>query len=141
MRSLLWTEENSAFIPEIDAEHQSLFEKAQDLRQALVDEAAVEQMEYRLRRLSGEIAAHFEHEEGLMRQARYAATDWHLRQHETGRVRLAGLRAALRTGDRRTMLEALELMAAWLRDHTGVADKMLGSYLRNHSRIPGRAAR
>ena len=135
MRSLQWTPENSVHFLEIDEDHQSVFQKAQDLRHAFVEEAPVERMEYCLRRLAAEVARHFAHEEGLMRAARYPATDWHLRQHETARARMSVLRTSIRGGERRTILEALEFMAAWLRDHTSVADRMLGAYLRNHSRV------
>jgi hypothetical protein len=38
-------------------------------------------------------------------------------------------------GDSAAAGELLEFLAGWLRDHMGVADRMMGAHLRNHQRF------
>lgn len=140
MRSLLWTQESSVHVPEIDAEHQAIFRLAADLRSALMNGAKQSQVELLARRVSTEVAGHLAHEERLLRASRYPALDWHERQHQTGRARLAALERGIAQGDLEAVIDALELLAGWLRDHTSVADRMAGAYLRNHRRTRARAA-
>lgn len=134
MRSLQWTEEHSVHVPEIDAEHQSIFRLASDLRGALMNGARRSQIELLARRVSTEVTGHLAHEERLLRAGRYPALEWHERQHQTGRARLAALERELGAGDLEAVFDALEHLAAWLRDHTSVADRMAGAYLRNYWR-------
>lgn len=127
-------EENSVHVPEIDAEHQSIYRLAGDLRGALLNGAKQGQVELLARRVSTEVAAHLTHEERLLRTSRYPALEWHERQHQTGRARLARLERAVARGNLDGVFDALESLAGWLRDHTSVADRMAGAYLRNHWR-------
>jgi hemerythrin len=107
--------EQAVHVPAIDAEHQELFRVAADLRQALLN-------------------GHFSHEERLMRDAEYPAYTWHERQHRTARARMAALERDFQRSDRQGMFKSLEALAGWVRDHTSVADRMAGSYLRNYWR-------
>jgi hemerythrin len=134
MRSLQWTEEHSVFLPEIDVEHQQVFRDAVELRQAVLAGETAERLEPLVDRLECEVTGHFLHEERLMQTAGYPAITWHLRQHETARARLALLRRRIRHGDRESIFQSLESIAGWLRDHTTVADRMVGSFLRNYRR-------
>ena len=111
-----------------------MFRLAADLRGALMDGAKQSQVEVLAQRVSTEIAGHLAHEERLLRASRYPALDWHERQHQTGRARLAALQRAIVAGDVEPIFDALESLAGWLRDHTSVADRMAGAYLRNHWR-------
>ncbi len=122
------------YVPEIDAEHQQMFRAAAQLRQAVLAGEKPKQLESLVRRLAGEIAGHFLHEEHLMRGSRYPAFEWHRRQHVTARRRIASVRLRIRRGDRQQLFEALESLAGWLRDHTSVADRIAGAYLRNYQR-------
>lgn len=134
VRSLRWTEENAVHVPEIDAEHQAMFRLAADLRGALMDGAKQSQVELLARRLSTEVTGHLAHEERLLRASRYPALEWHERQHQSGRARVAALQRAIAAGDLEAVFDALESLAGWLRDHTSVADRMAGAYLRNQRR-------
>lgn len=134
MRSLRWTEQNSVHVPEIDAEHQEMFRLAAELRHALLDGGDPRRVDLLGRHLTTEIAGHLAHEERLMRGAAYPSLQWHERQHQTGRARLATLDRALRNGAPDAIFESLERFAGWLHDHTSVADRMVGAYLRNYRR-------
>jgi hemerythrin len=126
--------EQAVHVPEIDAEHQELFRVAADLRQALLNSDSGGRISLRCRRLAAELNTHLSHEERLMRDAKYPAFTWHERQHRTARARMAALERDFQRSDRQGMFKSLEALAAWVRDHTSVADRMAGSYLRNYWR-------
>ena len=134
MRSLRWTPEHSVFVPEIDAQHQEMFRLAEELRRAVLAGEKPGELELLRRRLASEIAGHLSHEERLMRAAEYPAFDWHERQHQTARAKLITLKRDIESGEWQAMFESLESLAGWMRDHTSVADRMAGAYLRNHWR-------
>ena len=133
MRSLQWTKDHTAFVPEIDAEHQEMFSLLQELRQAVVG-GERQRLASRLQSFTAEVNRHFRHEEKLMLAARYQAFAWHQQQHHTGRAKLAALAEFTKREERTSMVEAFEAVVEWLRDHTGVADRMFGSHLRNYRR-------
>jgi hemerythrin-like metal-binding protein len=134
VRSLLWTEDNSVFVPEMDEEHEALFHLLHELRRAVLAGDPLDQLERQAGRLATRAASHFQHEERLMRASRYSAIDWHERQHQTGRARLAALTDAIRGHGQEPVFESLEALATWILDHVSVADHMLGSHLRNYDR-------
>ena len=126
--------EQAVHVPEIDAEHREMFRAAADLRQALLDGDPTGRLALLCRRLAAELNAHFSHEERLMREAEYPAYIWHERQHRTARAKMAALERDVQRGDRQSIFDSLEALAGWMRDHTSVADRMIGSYLRNYWR-------
>ena len=131
---MLWTEDNSVFVPEMDEEHEALFHLLHELRRAVLAGDPLEQLERQAGRLTTRAASHFQHEEKLMRASRYSAMDWHERQHQTARARVAALTDAICGHGHEPVFEALEALASWILDHVSVADHMLGSYLRNYDR-------
>ena len=133
-----WTEEHSVFLPELDEEHQAMFRQLEELRHAFVEDEAVADLEPKRERLVAEVNGHFRHEERLMREAHYPQMEWHKRQHATARAQMASLAESIRTGERPAIFEALEALARWARDHTSVADRMAGAYLRNRLRALAR---
>ena len=138
MRSLLWTEENSVYLPELDEEHRVMFHLLQELRHAVVEGEAAVRLELKSQHLADEVTGHFRHEERLMREARYPQMEWHKRQHETALAQLATLADAIYSGDEAAIFESLEAMAKGIRDHISIADRMAGAYLRNHLRALAR---
>ena len=69
-----------------------------------------------------------------MRDASYPQVEWHKRQHATACAQLETLAASIHTGEQASIFESLEAIAKWMRDHTSIADRMAGAYLRNHLR-------
>lgn len=111
-----------------------MFRLAGALREALLAGEPTGRVDLLCRRLAAESNGHLSHEERLLRDAKYPAYEWHERQHRTARARLAALDRDVRAGQTQPAFEALESLAAWMRDHTLVADRMAGSYLRNYWR-------
>jgi len=134
VRSLRWTLEQAIHVPQIDTEHQEMFRAAAGLRQALLDGDKAGRVALRCRCLAAELNGHFSHEERLMRDAEYPSYAWHERQHRTARTKMAALERDILRGDPRGVFDSLEALAAWMRDHTSLADRMVGSYLRNYWR-------
>jgi hemerythrin len=133
MRSLKWSTSNAAFVPEIDDEHKEIFEQVSAIQRALAGGAASPRIQALSQRLLTEMVNHFAHEERLMRAARYSAMRWHKRQHDNARKRAGQFTARINDGDNEAGSELVAYISSWLRDHTRLADRMLGAALRNHS--------
>jgi len=111
-----------------------MFRRAADLRHSLLAGEDAGRLDALWRLLARDVTSHLSHEERLLENAEYPALDWHEHQHRTARARLAAVERSIRNGQRPLIFEAIEAFARWLRDHTSVADRMAGSYLRNHER-------
>ena len=122
------------YVPEIDSQHQEMFSLAAELRQALLERDDRIHLEALERCLAAAVATHLADEERLLHAANYPALEWHRRQHQTALSKLAALQHGIEAGDRQSSFDALEALAAWMRDHISIADRMAGAYLRNHWR-------
>jgi hemerythrin len=118
----------------MDEEHQELFRLAGDIYTAIGREAGTEQLLALCTALANSMRRHFSHEEALMQQTCFASTNWHKQQHAAAKSKLAALRKRLHAGDADAALAALHFIAAWLRDHTSVADRILAAHVRNAQR-------
>jgi hemerythrin-like metal-binding protein len=131
MQCLEWkSERNAVAVPEIDDEHQAIFQLGNDLYQALAGGELLSAVEPGVRELIAHTAGHFSHEERLMRSRSYPMYAWHKGQHDTVRSKLAELEKSLEKGDREAVLPALDYLTAWLQTHTAVSDRMMGAFLR-----------
>lgn len=134
MQRVTWTDDDSVFVPQIDAEHEKLFEGAERMRQYLIHGWRSDRAEFPLSRFSQDFLAHLNSEERLMRASRYSGLNWHERQHQSGRTKLARLTEAVHAGNEQAVREVLEDVADWLHDHITVADRMFAAHLRNETR-------
>ena len=134
VQSINSTEDDSVFVPEIDDEHEKLFEGAERMRQFLAHSWGADPARFPLWRFSQEFLAHLNNEERLMRTSRYAGLNWHERQHQAGRTKLARLTDAVHGGNEQAVREALQDVADWMHDHITVADRMFAAHLRNEMR-------
>jgi hemerythrin-like metal-binding protein len=134
MRLFHWTRAKSVYMPEFDAEHRNLYETAESLHREWLAGAAAEAMIPAVRALLAAAGEHFAHEERLMRAARYPLLNWHKRQHETAHNAARPLVARIQAGDRLAVKEMLDFLAAWMKDHLAVADRMMAANLRAFAR-------
>jgi methyl-accepting chemotaxis protein len=120
-----------------DAEHMEVFDAMEELRLAVAAGAPTERVQAAAQQLAMHVGAHFAHEERLMRASRYAGYAWHLQSHDAARkrVRLAVQRAE--AGDAAGVSELVDFCKGWLRDHTGLHDRMMSAYLRDYQREGG----
>jgi len=135
MRPFKWTKANACFVPKIDDEHRAIYHDADELQRSLTAAAPEFAILEILHRLIATTEDHLLYEEGLMRSTRYDAYDWHRQQHDTLRKRLRQFVPLIEAGDRQAALALIEFLSKWLKDHTALADRMLGAHLRNQDRL------
>jgi hemerythrin len=135
MRIFRWTKAIAIFVPELDEEHRTIFRIAGELQQAILGSAAQSQVEEILRRLTALSEEHFAHEERLMRSFHYPIFEWHRLQHETVRKRLKHFVPLIESGDADAPTLLIEFLHQWLTNHLGLADRMMGAFVRNQQRL------
>jgi hemerythrin len=134
MQLFKWSASHEVFLPEIDAEHKNLCRLGRELQKAIVAGEDSERIVSMLRVLLAEAEEHFRHEEKMMREAGFPSLTWHKQQHDAIRKRAKACMARVAKGDGEARAELLKVLSGWLRDHTAVADRMMGAYLRNAQR-------
>jgi hemerythrin-like metal-binding protein len=134
MQPVRWTPDDFVFVPQMDADHQKLFEDAENLRQAVGLGHSSTQIGFQVWRFSKSLSAHLTSEERQMRSSRYPGFQWHERQHQTGRTKMALLTQAVHHGDNLGMRDAFQDLVRWLCDHIHLADRMFAAHLRNDQR-------
>ena len=131
MQCLEWSaDRNAVSVPEIDEDHQAIFQLGSSLYQSLAGGALLNAVEAGLRELIDHTMSHFAREERMMRSRRYPMYAWHKGQHDTVRGKLGELEKSIQNGDREAVLPALDYLTAWLQTHTAVSDRMMGAFLR-----------
>lgn len=135
MRSLKWNTSHAVFVSEIDDEHQEIFEAVSNLQELVSSRRPSRESRKPTQRLIRCIVDHFAHEERLMRAARYSSMRWHKEQHDQARRRVEQFVIRIEDGDLKAVSELTEYLTDWLRDHTRIADRMMGAFLRNQRRI------
>jgi len=123
------------FVTEIDDEHKEIFEAASNLQKALISQSPLQEISKLMQRLVSSVSAHFAHEERLMRGARYGSVSWHKKSHDAARRRVGQFAARVERGDAEAGRELIEYLTSWLHDHTSMADRMMGAFLRNQQRL------
>jgi hemerythrin len=134
MVSLQWSTSQAVFVAEIDDEHKEIFEAVTQVHDLLTSRSPLSELRKAATRLTSRIAGHFAHEERLMAAARYCSIRWHKQAHHAARRRVKQFVVRIEEGDSQAGVELVEYLTSWLNDHTGVADRMMGAFLRNHRR-------
>jgi hemerythrin len=134
MRSLKWSTSHAVFVPEIDDEHKEIFQALSNLQKVLADSDPSPEIHQLTHRLASCIDGHFAHEERLMRAARYGSIRWHQQAHNGARRRVAEFALRIEHGEPNAGTELVAYLTSWLNDHTRLADRMMGAFLRNRQR-------
>src|SRR5512138_3074804 len=136
--SLQWSPALAVGVPEIDAQHQELFRRAERLITALRsgDRREVEPL---VRYLTAYVVEHFAAEERYMREIGYPGLEGHRAAHDTFRGdRAERIADYERKGP--TPLVALTMhnwLSDWLRRHTGGLDQEIGRFAESKRRGQG----
>lgn len=134
MRLFQWNVAHAVYLAEVDAEHRAIYQVAAELHQASLGSAPVERILEILRGLIAHSEDHFAHEERLMQSANYQSYDWHKQSHDAARKRLGEFAARVEARGAGEIEPLLEFLSGWLRDHVGIADRMMSAYVRNYQR-------
>jgi hemerythrin len=135
MRLLKWSASHAVFVTEIDDEHKEIFAALSNLRGALSGGSPVSEIRELTEHLTACIVGHFAHEERIMRAARYGSMNWHKRQHDAAGKKVGQFVRQIDQGDSQAGVALVEYLTSWLHEHTRLADRMMGAFLRNHRRI------
>ena len=127
------------FVAGIDEEHEAIGRIVDEMAAGLCRAAPKKDLVRITRRLVDCVEKHFAHEERLMKTERYESFDWHKRQHNAARKRLREFVRPVEKGDDVAAGVMITFLSAWLEGHAGLADSMMGAFLRNRKR--GRAGR
>ena len=135
-----WTKTRSVYVGKVDDQHQDLFRLADDLNRAVTGGAAASRLLELAKTLMAALEEHFHYEERLMRESKYSAYNWHKQQHDTVRKRATQFLPRIGNGEADAAPLFLEFLSGWLKDHTGLSDRMFGAHLRNYTRRPTAAS-
>jgi len=129
-----WNEDHSVRFPDIDGEHQNIFRLGRELCEAIAAGTPKPRVKQLMGDLAQAAAAHFSHEERLMKKAGYSSLAWHRRSHDSVRKRFAACLHSIEDGDLGACGQFLTYLDDWLKHHVGIVDRMMASYLRNRAR-------
>ena len=138
MASLKWSSSDAVWIEEVDDEHKEIFAALAEFKKVSSRTGTPADIRKSLERLTESMAGHFAHEERLMDAAQYYALNWHKRLHGAVMRKVGQFAAAIEEGDRNAPRAMAKYLASWLRNHTRLADRMMGAYLRNERRSVGK---
>jgi hemerythrin len=123
-----WNEEKMATgFPEIDAQHKEWIRRINEFDNAVVNRKGQEVIQNTLDFLTQYAETHFVGEEGIMEQFKSPSQEPNRRAHDEFRVKLAEIRAWVKTGGD-TSVEVIELNDAlekWLINHISTIDVQL----------------
>ena len=130
---LVWTEEYRIGVPEIDAQHQELFQRANRLMHAVSNADRQKDIAELLEFLSSYVILHFAAEEELMRTYDYPFFPTQKFQHEKLKEYFGKIKEDLLTAAEEdrfyTVFRFQLLIVDWLINHTIREDKHLGKFL------------
>jgi hemerythrin-like metal-binding protein len=130
---LVWTPAMNIGVPEIDAQHKALFERAGRFHAAV----KAHEHNFRLEDLFGYLAnyarVHFAAEERFMSDVGYPRLAEHVQEHSEFSGRLLSLVPQWESEDDLTAALAglLEFLDSWLMDHVTKSDQHVGDFVRS----------
>jgi hemerythrin len=116
----------------IDQEHRDLVSMINQLYDQVRNDQTKETIENTLFTLADQVAAHFTHEDELMRTHGYPHRASHLLEHRKLIDQLDTLLDGIDLLTSPMLLNAIGFMDHWFTDHVVNSDARLGEYLRDH---------
>jgi len=119
---VVWNDFYALELPEIDAQHQTLFSIINDLWMAVMAKNEAIGIEAILDRLEAYALIHFSAEEALMRDINYPRLDEHKRAHQRFVEQVVAAKEHWRAGEP-IGFAMLDFLNGWLVDHILTVDK------------------
>ena len=79
---LVWSDELSVCIPEIDAEHRRFIQLINALNEAIIERMSLAEIKKRMQDIMDDAVVHFAHEEALFKDWGYPEADEHAGKHK-----------------------------------------------------------
>ena len=131
--TLVWRDEFSTGVEEIDEQHKILIHTLQEANQILASNSSTDVLDKITRDLLAYALYHFDTEEELMNQYGYSEKgdeqDAHLAQHRSFSAKVVSIREGLKAGTPVSCEELLGFLSDWLSHHILNTDKKLGAHI------------
>lgn len=132
MAFIEWTGKNQIGIPEVDEQHQKLFDILNRLHAAVSTGDEQGTIFGVLNELVDYTVYHFNTEEELFKKFNYPAMDEHVVEHNSLTKQAIDLQGQLRDGSATISFELLDFLYDWLMDHTTGLDMEFGNFIRTN---------
>jgi hemerythrin len=137
---IVWSDEYSVGVPEIDTQHQRLVAMLNDLHAAMSRGDADEAIDGILRALVQYTLAHFATEERLMQSVEFPDYAAHKSEHERLTLKVVEYQAKAGAGKMTVSLDVLWFLWDWLQNHISHTDKEIGAYIASSGRANAASA-
>lgn len=124
MPDLTWNDSFALGVPEIDRQHQRLFELLDDLELGLQSGNGAAAVRHLFSGLSSYSRYHFSAEENLMRTRGWGGLAEHAALHVEFIQWLDSMSSTVGAGDSAAMAELRRFLRSWLVRHVGVVDRL-----------------
>ena len=131
-----WNTKYSLGVPQIDAEHQKLFEIANQLHSAMAKGKAAEEERQALASLIAYTKVHFRHEEEVMIRHKYPEYQKHKAEHDEFTRKVVELQREYESGRAVLSIEILRFLKNWLAHHICEVDHRIAEYILSTSKVP-----
>lgn len=127
----IWRSDLAVGVPEIDAQHQELFARANAVLEAIAPDASPREIRRLLDFLGTYCDDHFGSEERLMRRVRYPGVEQHVLEHAVFVLRFRAIEEELDAhGPSEQLAASLQrLISGWLVQHIAAVDGRLAGFL------------
>lgn len=123
VNTVAWSDAYALNLPEIDAQHKTLFDILNELWLALVHKPEASEALKLIESLEQYTISHFTAEELFMRVVNYPKFEAHRAMHAAFIARIAEERVGIESGKKQVSLGLLHFLNDWLVDHILVADR------------------
>ncbi len=129
--NMKWTEQLSIGIVEIDQQHQELFNRINNLLQAMHEGKGKDEIQKVMAFLDDYVVSHFGTEEKYMGEYHYPEINQHKEQHQTFTSNFNDIKKELETeGPSSTLvIQTQRKLSEWWLGHIATVDKELGAFL------------
>lgn len=129
--AIVWTPNLAVGIENIDQQHKTLFDKADQLFEAGKNNRAKEYIAEMLEFLDSYTKLHFRDEEAYMRSINYPEYDHQKKMHDGFIAALGRLKKeyAESGGNILVILNANQMVVDWLLNHISIEDKKIGAFV------------
>lgn len=132
MTMIVWQDDYSVDIEELDEQHKSLIRLINQLYEALATKQHRDQVGKILDALIEYTIIHFAVEETLMRIFHYPEYEEHKQSHDHIAQKVRSFHQAFKSGNANVDMELLLFLKSWLTGHISQVDKRYSAYLTGH---------
>lgn len=130
-----WTENLSVGVVEIDNQHKELFERVDQLVQAMSEGKGKAEIDATISFLEKYVVTHFTAEERLMARSSYPDYEEHAAQHQAFVEAFDALKGSIGAASGSlTVIQLHRSVVDWLITHIGRSDKALGAFITDGKR-------